>query len=285
MFGNKNVKQGKTDPTTQMVNLVGDFLRKSAGTLAYAGVDPLKFADCAREAMFRVPNLQNANKNSLIAAMRQCCMDGLLPDGRQAAMFVDKKGLVRYYPMKDGYKAILWRAVKASIKSGVIYEKDKFTVTKDGIGDDNIKIESSPFDTDRGKLIGAWCVIKVPNQPATLFTMNVEAINKIRNISPNKNNDFNVWKDWPDEMSEKSVIKKGCRGCLHLINTNDSGKGQHYAEFLERENDFKNANNEGVVIDGSASELDDKELKIEGKTAATPTESENANIPTEPEQY
>src|SRR5687768_10957847 len=68
-------------------------------------ISPEKFIRVAQTAIQTNSLLQQANKQSLYAAVMKCATDGLIPDGREAAIvtFNSKAGLqAQYMPMVGG---------------------------------------------------------------------------------------------------------------------------------------------------------------------------------------
>ena len=93
------------------------------------------------------------------------------------------------------------------INKGVVYEGDTFSYsTKDG----KVTYEhiiKDPFNKNTDKVLGAWVVIK--NSRGEFITvLNKEQLDDLRQ----KAKTDVVWKEFPEAMVEKSVIKKACKG-------------------------------------------------------------------------
>lgn len=253
------------------------FAHSSVGMLEIAGVDPNKFAKCMFETMLRVPNIATADKDSFNKCLTSLMRDGLLPDGRQAALLVDKKNVVRYYPMKDGLKMMIFRACQAHIRSGCVYEGDKIKVTRNASEGDNVEIEEgNPFNTEKGKLTGVYCLIKVPGHPAKVYLMWPEDIAKIRGVSAqyNMNKEKSIWGMWHDQMAEKSVVKKAMYDNLHLISENDDA-GQNFHTMLDEDSEFKDTKEVPPIV-LSEDAVTDEEFAVAKKIAEEPTETHPA---------
>lgn len=163
-----------------------------------------KFTRVVMTAIQNTPTLQNADRRSLFGAVVRLAQDGLLPDGREAAivMFGDK---AQAMPMIAGVlKKIRQSGEVSKISAQVVYENDHFVV-KYGFDED---VEHSPpaLDKPRGKPIGAYATAVLKDGSHLLEVMSLEQIEKVRNVSRAKNN--GPWKDWWDEMARKTVMRR-----------------------------------------------------------------------------
>jgi recombination protein RecT len=69
--------------------------------------------------------------------------------------------------------------------------------------------EQDPFKKERGEVVGAYCVAKLPSGDYLTEAMSIEDLNKIRDASEAwKSNQSGPWKDWPEEMMKKSVVRR-----------------------------------------------------------------------------
>src|SRR6185437_11438467 len=129
------------------------------------------------------PDLMAADRRTLLASCLKCAADGLVPDGREAALVIfntkTKDGgwskVVQYMPMMAGIlKRIRNAGEIASVQAHVIYEHDKFVIRR-GI---NETIEHEPlFPGDRGQPIGAYAVAKFKDGSDPVFeVMDINAI-------------------------------------------------------------------------------------------------------------
>lgn len=169
-----------------------------------AHVSVEKFTRVALTAIQNTPALVNADRRSLFGAVVRLAQDGLLPDGREAAlvMFGDK---AQAMPMIAGVlKKIRQSGEVAKVSAQVVYENDHFVV-KYGFDEDVEHIPPS-LDKPRGKPIGAYATAVLKDGSQLLEVMSLEQIEKVRNVSRSKGN--GPWVQWWDEMARKTVMRR-----------------------------------------------------------------------------
>lgn len=189
--------------------------REQATSIAMAGVDRERFSEAVVEAFMSNPKLFSVDETSFCHAIRKCCQDGLIPDGVEAALQPGKGGQVTYMPMYIGLQRLIHRDLKAKIKSGVIYEKDKVKLEKRTDGPDVFEMSSDPFG-DKGNLVGAWCYVEVPGRDGEVTLMNRMEIEQVRAKS-RAAYEAAPWNQWYAQMAEKSVIKRAMKRVRYLI--------------------------------------------------------------------
>jgi recombination protein RecT len=172
-----------------------------------------KFVRVAMTAINSNPDLRQADKRSLFGSITKLAQDGLLPDGREAALVIfnaknksggwDKK--VQAMPMIAGIlKKIRQSGEVAKISAQVVYENDHFVVSY-GF-DEDVTHNPPPLDKPRGKPIGAYATAVLKDGSRLLEVMSLEEINKVRNVSRAK--DRGPWVDWWSEMARKTVMRR-----------------------------------------------------------------------------
>lgn len=167
-------------------------------------IKPEKFKRVVMTVAQLNPELQRADRQSLLAACLKCASDGLIPDGREAALVLFG-GKVQYMPMFMGIqKRVRNSGEITSIEAHVIYENDRFVI-KRGLKSD---LEHDPlFPGDRGKPIGAYAVAKFKDGSDPMFeVMDINAIEKVRAVSRAAKN--GPWVQWFDEMARKTVFRR-----------------------------------------------------------------------------
>lgn len=159
------------------------------------------------------PDLLSADRRSLLGACIKCASDGLIPDGREAALVIfntkSKDGgwvkAVQYMPMVAG---LLKRARNsgdiASVTAQVVYEKDRFVWRP--AEDRPIEHEAPPLSEDRGRPIGAYALAHLKDGTIACEVMTHSEIEKVRNVSRSK--DKGPWVDWWSEMARKSAMRR-----------------------------------------------------------------------------
>lgn len=166
-----------------------------------------KFIRTTLTAIQMQPALLEADRRSLLGSTMKAAQDGLLCDGREAAlvMFRTKNGpMVQYMPMVGGLlKKIRNSGELASIGAHVVYENDAFEYE---LGDYE-KINHKPhLGGERGKPIAVYAIAKTKDGAIYREVMSVSEVEKVRSSSRAK--DAGPWVDWWDEMARKTVIRR-----------------------------------------------------------------------------
>jgi recombination protein RecT len=163
-----------------------------------------KFKRVALTAIQNTPALVNADRRSLFGAFVRLAQDGLLPDGREAAivMFGNK---AQAMPMIAGIlKKVRQSGEVAKVSAQVVYANDKFVV-KYGFDED---VEHIPpaLNESRGDPIGAYATAVLKDGSQMLEVMSLEDIEKVRKVSRAANN--GPWVQWFGEMARKTVMRR-----------------------------------------------------------------------------
>lgn len=166
-------------------------------------VSPDRFVRVVMTAINSNPDLQRADRESVLSAAMKCAQDGLLPDGREAAL-VTYGNKAQYLPMIAGVLVKVRRSGELkTISAHIVYDKDAFTYT---LGDEE-RIEHQPYlGGPRGKPIAAYAVAKTKDGGIYREVMSLEQINQVRNVSRAKSN--GPWVQWWDEMARKTVLRR-----------------------------------------------------------------------------
>lgn len=92
------------------------------------------------------------------------------------------------------------------VQAKIVYEGERFVLR--GVNEAPLH-ESDPFKKERGAVVGAYCVAKLPSGDYLTEAMSVHDLHKIRDASEAwKNGEKGPWKDWPEEMMKKSVVRR-----------------------------------------------------------------------------
>lgn len=163
-----------------------------------------KFSRVTMTAIQQTPALMNADRRSLFGAVVRLAQDGLLPDGREAAivMFGDK---AQAMPMVAGIlKKVRQSGELSNIVAHVVYEADDFIYR---LGDDeSIEHRPPPLDRDRGKPIGAYAVATLKDGSKVREVMTLAEIERVRAVS--RSGKSGPWVAWWSEMARKTVIRR-----------------------------------------------------------------------------
>ena len=199
-----------------------------------------RFTRTTMVAIQNNPSVLEADRQSLYNAISRAAQDGLMPDGREAALVMHntKAGrLVRYSPMVEG---IIKQLGVAGIKvyAATVYSNESFELRNDETGQ-SLRHSPIPFG-NRGEMIGVYAVAKVDDQ-TFVETMNLDEIDKVRAASRSGEN--GPWKVWYDRMAQKSVLHR-LKKRLPILDAGVSDSLRTLDEEAE----------EPVIIDQSADE-------------------------------
>lgn len=170
--------------------------------LADSGIDPRLFLETCRRSLMRDPELINCDPGSFIQAALNCAADGLVPDGRKAAI-VRFKGAAQYMPMYQGLLDVAYRTgLFLSIAAHPVYEGDEFDYD---MGDTPFIRHKRPLESTSTKIIGAYAIAKAVNGGVFREVMSAADLAKVRAVS-RATKGPNV--DWPGEMARKAPVRR-----------------------------------------------------------------------------
>lgn len=241
-----------------------------------------KFSRVAMTAIQANPDLIDADRRSLFGACVRLAQDGLLPDGREAALVIfnsksrsggwEKK--VQAMPMIAGIlKKVRQSGEVASVDCHVVHENDRFTYRP---GLDAQPIFEPEWFGNRGKPIGAYAIATLKSgEIVPPEIMNIEQIEKVRNVSRSK--DKGPWADWWEEMARKTVMRRFAKRLPSSTDLEDQifGKDETMAttvadapqlRVIEAEHAETEAH--GSRLDALENEIEDAEIVPEGKPDA-----------------
>lgn len=169
-----------------------------------AHVSVEKFTRVTMTAIQNNPDLQGADRRSLFGAVVRLAQDGLLPDGREAAIVMFGKQ-AQAMPMIAGVlKKIRQSGDVRYVSAQIVYSNDHFKWT---LGfDENIEHEPAPLDQEPGEPVAAYAVAVLKDGSKLLEVMRKSEIEKVRNVSRAKNN--GPWVTWWGEMARKTVMRR-----------------------------------------------------------------------------
>lgn len=168
-------------------------------------VSPDKFRNVVITAANLTPGLLNADRKSLLGACVKCAADGLIPDGREAALVMFGQQ-VQYMPMVGG---ILKRARNSgeigSLVVQVVHANDTF-VWRPSDGENPVTHEVPGLLADRGPEIGAYAIARLKDGSVMAEVMSKPEIEKVRAVSRAKGS--GPWTQWWDQMARKTVLRR-----------------------------------------------------------------------------
>jgi recombination protein RecT len=177
--------------------------------LSDSGVDPKVFLAVARRALQNNPDILNCTAASILKAFIDAATDGLLPDGRLAAIVVYRRkgggSDAQYQPMYQGLLSLAYQSGNfKSIESRVVYEGDFFEYE---LGDDP-KIRHKPASRPAGsapEIIAAYAVAKTVNGGIFREVFEGEDIRKVKAVSKAVNGPA---RQWSEEMARKGPLRR-----------------------------------------------------------------------------
>jgi recombination protein RecT len=196
--------------------LVGSQREQIAAQLP-KGIDVDRFIRTAMTVVSMNPDLLNCTAQSLMGSIMLAAKDGLLPDGKEAVIQsynvnVAKQGQPKFYeqqaqymPMVRGLISILYRTGDVAMIDGVaVRAKDVFEYERG----DQPRIVHKPYmgAEDPGKIIAAYCIIKLNNGEVKREVMNARDLASVRAASKSSNGPG--WTKWEDQFCIKAVIKR-----------------------------------------------------------------------------
>lgn len=165
-----------------------------------------RFTRIATTAIKSNPDLANLDRASLFKGIMQAAQDGLVIDGKEAAI-IPFKGKAQYIPMVAGLvKKMRQFSGFAKLSHGIIYQAEvdsgAFQYVK---GDDEYLKHKPMLFGDRGSVLGAYAIATMKDGSIFRAVMTKEDIEKRMNAGRAGGN--GPWSSWREEMMIKTVIK------------------------------------------------------------------------------
>jgi phage RecT family recombinase len=183
------------------------------------------FTEVAITAISQNPDLIDCDRNSLYNAVASCAKDGLLPDGKQAAIvafntrvkFRDENGRwqetwvkkAQHMPMVEG---IIHTFGKYGVKAYAVsvYENDEYDTWNDEHGQ-HVKHKPVKLGKPRGERVGALAVARDSDGQVWVEAMDQNDLEAPRRATKQKDQQGNLigpWRDTPDRMEQKSALHR-----------------------------------------------------------------------------
>ena len=168
-----------------------------------AHIPPAKFMRTVVGAVQNNPDILDCNRQSIFSACQKAAQDGLVLDGREAALVPFKRSC-QYMPMVAGILKKLRNSGQLStITAQVVCENDVFSYNP---AMDDVPNHSPDWFGDRGAMIGVYAVAKMKDGGIVVEVMNMAQISKVRRVS--RSSEKGPWAEWPEEMAKKSVLRR-----------------------------------------------------------------------------
>lgn len=167
-----------------------------------------KFQRVAVTAINKNPDLLECTRPSLYGAFMQAAQDGLLPDGREAAIVKymnHGEPCATYMSMVGGIlKKIRNSGELAAITAQIVYRADQFEYWVDDTGE-HLNHRPEVFG-ERGEIVGVYALAKTKDDAVYIEVMSKAEVETIRNVSKAKGS--GPWTMWWDQMAKKTAIRR-----------------------------------------------------------------------------
>lgn len=236
------------DLTVQVCSTIAsdEFKIKIAQALP-EGITPERFVRVALTAIQQNPKLCSADRSTLYSSVIRCAQDGLLPDGREAALVIYNTKIngewvdaVQYQPMVTGiikrFGEVGIHAYAASVHQ-LELDQDRFKLWNDDTGQ---HVEHQPIVFgERGEFVGVYAVARTPDGRTYVEALNLTEIDRIAASSKSKDRQtgepVGPWKVWKDRMAQKSGLHR--LGRRVPVTRNDAA-GERLASVLQAEGEL-----------------------------------------------
>lgn len=162
-----------------------------------------KFMRVVETAVGANPELLAANRMTLYSSSMKAAQDGLLPDGREAALVIFGASVV-YMPMVAGIlKKVRNSGELASITAMIVHKNDKF---KRWVDDQGEHLEHEPVTFgDKGDAIGVYAQARTKDGAVYLEALDSAQVAAVKTIAKSKT----VWEGpFAHEMWKKTAIRR-----------------------------------------------------------------------------
>lgn len=182
----------------ELDNMSGQF---KAALPAHIPVE--RFCRVLMTALQQNPDLVKCSRRSLWNAAMKCAQDGLLPDGREAAL-IPYGDEVQYIPMIAGIRKKVRNSGEiATWDAQVVRANDEFEFE---LGDDPFIKHKPSLDADPGSVVAAYSIAILKSGEKSREVMSITAIEKVRGRSRMKKG--GPWFTDYDEMCRKTVARR-----------------------------------------------------------------------------
>lgn len=202
----------KTNPVTELQNGVAKRIDQIGLSLP-GHITKDKFLRTAQTAIAMTRNIEKAKPGSLLQAVSKAAADGLILDGREAALVVDYQGEVQYRPMMRGLLKLAYQSGRLkSIVVETARTEDVFIYSPTN-ADEPIRHEIN-LKAPRGDVYAVYAKAELIDGGLVFEVMTTEDVNSIRDRSDayrafkNGKIKSTPWStDW-SEMARKTVFRR-----------------------------------------------------------------------------
>lgn len=175
------------------------------GLVLPAGTSKAKFVRILQSAVMANPTFTSIDKNSFFRAAMECAKDGLLPDGKEAAI-IQMTNKAIYIPMVAGIIKRIYSSEKVkSLVCEIIYANDEFDY-EIGVNGPILNHKPAIFGAERGARIGVYAIAYLRPEGMACDLMSKADVEKIKEESRSKNGPWHGAHE--NEMWKKTVLKR-----------------------------------------------------------------------------
>ena len=274
-------------PAQELAAIVrGDEFQSQLALALPEGVRQERFVRSVATALLDNPDLADetmVERASVFQAVLKSAQDGLVPDGREAALVVYGRKAV-YMPMIGGFRKIAgehgW-----TIRTAVVHERDEFSYEL-GL---EPKVRHVPVrpGADTGDVIAAYAIGAHGDGRREVEIMSLEEIQKVRAVSRAK--DRGPWVDWFERMCEKTagrrLFAKLPLGDIERIERVIAASRMEPADAAAQMygHEARAALAPGETVDAETGEIVGSGADEPPQAEAVSTQPETASVPEDPE--
>lgn len=201
-----------------------------------------KFIRTAQTAIVSTRHIEKAKPGPLLQAISKAAADGLILDGREAALVIDYNGDAQYRPMMRGLLKLAYNSGRVkSISVQIACENDDFEYV---LGDDERINHKINFKTPRGTPIAVYAIATLDGGEVMREVMTVDQVNGIRDRS-DAYRAFKAGKikstpwstDW-EEMARKTVFRRLSKYLPSSVDKEGKDRLSSAAERIDEEYTF-----------------------------------------------
>lgn len=214
-------KQGENKITWMARQIMSDTMSKQLDMALPSHISVKKYQRIIITAINKNPDLVECDILSLLTACIECAQDGLVPDGKEAALVayntnVAGKNQPKKWVKKVQYMPMIKGICKKAYNSGelpfldahVVHENDDFDYQL-GLHPDLVH---KPKLGERGEFIGAYAVAITKDGSNYIEVMSKAEIESIRLESSKSQDDkgdpYGPWKNYYGEMARKTALRR-----------------------------------------------------------------------------
>lgn len=166
-----------------------------------------RFLSVVQTAILTNPLFEDVPRQAFFSACLASAKDGLLPDGKEAALvaFKTKNGVqIKYIPMAFGIlKKVRNSGELGSLSLQVVYKEDIFEYWFDEFGDHLKHVPN--LNGPRKDIIYAYAIARTKDKEVYLEVMTQKEVEQARSVSRAQDG---PWFHWYAEMAKKTVFRR-----------------------------------------------------------------------------